>query len=165
MLKDFLYFHWIFFYIYFYLEIFTMSKNNIINCQICPSIRGDPRPWELCNWPLFLHHEAVHCLVYVSKFPIPTIPSSKCTILPSQNWFFYNIDKFLKRSWNWKKCIFTTKCLKAIDLNMLLTYEIMKFKNVFLTKKLFIFNVLKKWMCNIYRVWSRYNFKIFKFET
>jgi hypothetical protein len=34
---------------------------------------------------------------------------------------------------------------EAIELNMLLTFEIMKFKNVSLTKKsLFIFNVLKK---------------------
>jgi hypothetical protein len=32
-------------------------------------------------------------------------------------------------------------------------------------KNIFIFNVLKKWMNNIYHVWSIYNFKIFKFET
>jgi hypothetical protein len=34
----------LFFDIYFYLEIFTMSKNNIISCQSCPGTRGDPRP-------------------------------------------------------------------------------------------------------------------------
>jgi hypothetical protein len=33
---------------------------------------------------------------------------------------------------------------KVFGLNMLLTFEIMKFQNVSLTKELFIFNVLKR---------------------
>jgi hypothetical protein len=36
----------------------------------------------------------------------------------------------LKKELKLKKCIFSTNCLKAIDLNMLWTFEIMKFKNV-----------------------------------
>jgi hypothetical protein len=34
----------LFFDIYFDLEVFTMSKNNIISCQSYPSTRGNPRP-------------------------------------------------------------------------------------------------------------------------
>ncbi len=69
------------------------------------------------------------------------------------------------------------KSLKAIDLNMLLTFEIMKFKNMSLTKNLFIFNVLKN-ECIIYIMYDqdiilkylnlkhncKLNFKNVKFE-
>jgi len=111
----------LFFDIYFYLEIFTMSKNNIISCQSCPGTRGDPRPWKLRNWPLLLHHEAMHCLVYVSKFPVPTIPSSKCTILPFQNWKNILILIILKKGIEIEKMHFFNKlfeshwCKHALD--------------------------------------------------
>jgi hypothetical protein len=55
----------------------------------------------------------MHCLVYVSKFPVPTIPSSKCTILPSQNWKNILILIILKKGVEIEKMHFFNKLFES----------------------------------------------------